>query len=234
MILQTVITAAGDSRAKFLDAGFHVPKSLVQIDGKLVIERAIESYAVDINNLHVAVNADEAMEWGVDSTVTRLFPSARVVQVSSYARGALASALMCTEMLKLDEPLVVAAGDSSITGGIERFVKTFYDRKIDAGTVVFESTGPRWSYVSTDEDGRVLEVSEKFQVGNLATTGVFYFRKAKSFMQGAEWVLSNNANLEGNYYVSTVMNYLISMDRPVGFETIEAADYKSWSKPDDF
>ena len=57
--VQTVITAAGDSRALFLGAGFSTPKSLVERDGKTVLLRAIESYVVDFERAIVAINADE-------------------------------------------------------------------------------------------------------------------------------------------------------------------------------
>jgi dTDP-glucose pyrophosphorylase len=232
--IQTIVTAAGDSRGRFLDAGFLTPKSLVKVGVGTVIEAAINSYVLDKSSFLVAVNQEEANEWGVDTSIKSLFPTATVVRVPSQARGALASALMCADMLSGDDPLVIAAGDSMIVGGVEQFVKTFQEQRLDAGTIVFESNGSRWSYISTDGKGRIVEVSEKVQVGDLATTGVFYFREAKTFLLGAEWVLLNNAHLNGNFYVSSVMNYLIKDGRSVGFSEIQPDQYKSWSRPIDF
>ncbi|CAN1486537.1 RfbA dTDP-glucose pyrophosphorylase [Microbacteriaceae bacterium] len=234
MKIQTIVTAAGDSRVRFLDAGFLTPKSLVNVGGGNVIEAAINSYVVDKSNFLVAVNREEANEWGVDSSIVSLFPTAKIVKVPTRARGALASALMCADMLSGDDPLVIAAGDSMILGGVEQFVRTFHQKNLDAGTIVFESSGSRWSYIATDGKGQVVEVSEKLQVGNLATTGVFYFRQAKTFLLGAEWVLLNNAHLSGNFYVSSVMNFLIKEECSVGYSLIQPDQYKSWSRPIDF
>lgn len=234
MRIQTVITAAGDSRARFLEAGFQVPKNLIKVGPKLVIEQAIESYVMDYSNFQVALNDQESRDCGTDIAVKQLFPSARLVYVPSSARGALASALMCSASLNLEEPLLIAAGDSRIDGGIEDYVRELYERKVEGGTLVFESSGSRWSYVSTDGFGRVIEVSEKYQIGGLATTGVFYFRKAENFIKGAEWVLRNNAQVNGRFFVSTVMNFLICQNQHVGYIEIPPGSYKSWSTPADF
>lgn len=229
-----MITAAGDSREQFLSAGFNVPKSLVDLESEIVIQAAIESYVVDKTGFFVAVNQDEAREWGVGDRVKALYPTAQVVSVPTRARGALVSALMCSERLDLDSPLVIAAGDSSITGGIAGHINFFCENALDSAAIVFESSGSRWSYVATDENDAVVEVSEKFQIGHLATTGVFFFRQAKVFMEGAEWVLKNNASVNGNFYVSTVMNHLISLERKVGFAKINSSAYKPRSTPADF
>ena len=66
MRIQTVITAAGDSRSQFLDAGFLLPKSLIKVGTKQVIEMAIDSYVIDYSNFQVAVNSEESTEFGTD------------------------------------------------------------------------------------------------------------------------------------------------------------------------
>lgn len=232
--VQTIITAAGDSRERFFGAGFAQPKSLVQIHGLTVVEKAIRSYTVDFLHLTVAVNEDEDVEWGVAEEITRAFPTANVIRVSSQARGALASALLSISKVDPDLPLVVAAGDSQVTRDVETIVSDFQAQDFAAATIVFDSSGPRWSYVAVDRRNKVLEVSEKFQVGVLATTGFFYFETARSFIEAARWVLINNAHVDGNFYVSTTLNFLISRGEKVGFQKIQRSEYRSWSLPIDF
>jgi len=232
--VQTIITAAGDSRLTFLGSGFSVPKSLVKVRGRTVIQSALESYAVRGHDLTVALNAEETHDWKLDEHLAALFPQAKVVRVPSQARGALASALLSSEALVLDQPLVIAAGDSEIVGGIGSHIDGFMRDGADAATIVFESSGKRWSYVSVDSRGQVVEVSEKYQVGHMATTGVFFFREAKSFLDSATWVLMNNAHVGGAFYVSSTLNYLISKGVGISFNEIRPVDYKSWSLPVDF
>lgn len=234
MTVQTIITAAGDSRKMFVEGGFGSPKSLVVVDGKTVLQQAIEAYTLDLSALRIAVNEDEANEWGVDRHVRELFPGSKVFKVSSKAQGALVSALLASADLDLNEPLVIAAGDSRISVPVSMFGEKFRASAFPASTLVFSSSGKRWSYVAVDSEGSALEVSEKYEVSSLATIGFFFFQTAQSFIDCAKWVLMNNATVNGRYYVSTTLNFLISRGAGIGYEVLPADQYKSWSLPVDF
>ena len=103
-----------------------------------------------------------------------------------------------------------------------------------AFTVAFRSKNPRWSYLSTNEQGQVSEVAEKEVIGSLATTGVFMFSRGQDFVDAAEWVLTNNARTAGRFFVSTALNYIISRGSLVGFTEVSRSEYFSYSTPADF
>lgn len=231
--VRTIITAAGDSQGLFLPAGFGRPKSLVHWEGREVLAHAIDAYAIAPAATTVAVNAYEDDEWGVGAVVHVQFPQAQIVRVTTGVKGALATAMIALGE-PVDEPLLVAAGDSRITGGVERFVKEFNEQGLDAATIAFESDDPRWSYLSVDNAGGVRQVAEKQVIGPYATTGVFYFASARTFADAATWAFVNNASHHGLFYVSATLNYLISTGQRVGFATIDRAFYQSWSLPVDF
>ena len=232
--IQCVITAAGDSRPLFLPAGFGRPKSLVMWEGRPVLARAIDAYATEPTRTTVAIHTGEDDTFGVGSVVSTLFPVVRVCRIPSGAKGALASALLAMGDVDADAPLVVAAGDSTIEGGAGKYLDRFVADGVDAATIAFPSTNPRWSYLAVNDDGVVRQVAEKQAIGPLATTGVFYFSSAAVFVEAATWCLVNNASLNGIFYVSTTLNYLVSRGRAVGYATIPRAQYRSWSLPIDF
>lgn len=231
--VRTVITAAGDSRGLFLSAGFASPKSLVRVAGKEVLRHAIDSYSFDTGLTTVAINSEEDESWALRETLGRWYPDIQTVNVPSSAKGALISALFGLTHPGTSQ-LVVAAGDSSILGGIKPFVESFASRDLDAATIVFPSREIRWSYLSVGRDGEVDQVAEKKVIGPWATTGVFYFKTSDLFLEAAQWCLVNNANYKGNYYVSATLNYLISVGRSVGYEVVSRDRYRTWSLPVDF
>ena len=232
--VQTVITAAKDSRSLFFSAGFDRPKSVIRWRGREVLLRAMDSYVINQDACWVALNEDENREWSISETVTDHFPHAKITVVPSAAKGALASALLAMEGVHRDLPLVVAAGDSYLQGGIGEHVKQFVIDGVSAGTIAFEAHHPRWSYLAIGTNGVVRQVAEKRVIGPLATTGVFFFRRAGDFLDAASWCLVNNAQLNGNFYASTTLNYMISQNQSVTFRTVSASDYRSWSLPVDF
>ena len=232
--VHTVITAAGDSQRLFLGAGFAAPKNLILWDGTEVLFRAVHSYASDMNQTWVALNRDECSAWPTRERLVEACPGVSPVLVSPLVTGALISALVAGGEVPDDAPLVVAAGDSEIIGGVHPFLDDFLVSDAEAATVVFPSQNPRWSYISPGPDGRVRQVAEKRVIGPLATTGVFFFRHAKTFRSAAEWCLINNARDNGLFYVSTTLNYLIKEGLSVGYSEIDRSEYRTWSLPVDF
>jgi dTDP-glucose pyrophosphorylase len=234
MKYQTLITAAGDSRAAFVEAGFDVPKSLVNIAGFALINQAIESYRHPSGALVVAINKDENAQFDLEHEIKQRFNDATVVEVASAVKGALATAVLAAGTLDLDAPLVISAGDSIVEGGVAAHIQSLISNSSDAGTIVFESANPRWSYINVGESGNVLQVTEKLVAGPYATVGCFYFKSAGLFLEAAKWVFLNNARVKGNFFVSTSLNYLISRGMSVGFEVIPRSSYRSFSRPADF
>jgi len=165
--------------------------------------------------------------------LSNLRPKPQVKIVPGEAEGALASAVLAAEALDLSEPLVIAAGDSEVRGGLETQVATFLASGAEASTVVFRSNEPRWSYLAVAADGTVSHVAEKRVVGPYATTGVFMFRSVESFLQAATWCFTVNARVNGRFYVSTTLNHLIYRGLQVQFDEIPRSAYASWSLPSD-
>ncbi len=232
--VHTVITAAGDSLSMFLAAGFGKPKNLIRWEGSEVLVRSVKSYSQGLELTNVALNRQECEQWQTILTLQTECPGVNVTTVSPKVSGALVSALLAMDRIPDDVPLVVAAGDSQVDGGIARFVKDFIKNGADAGTIVFPSSDPRWSYVLPGDEGLVRQVAEKRVIGPLATTGVFYYRQAKTFRRAAEWCLVNNARHLGLFYVSTTLNYLISEGQIVRYTEIPRSEYRTWSLPIDF
>lgn len=231
---QTIITAAGDSRPIFLSSGFNVPKSLVRRGGDPVLVHSVRSYAADSAMTTVAINQDEAAEWPIADVLIEHFPSIRVQPVPGSAKGALISALMAASKLDPQLPLVIAAGDSHVLGGIGRHISALHASGASAGTIAFKSIDPRWSYLAINSDGVVTQIAEKQVIGPLATTGVFYFRCGMDFLEAAEWCLVNSAHRSGSYFVSTALNQLLVAGHSVSFQEIGREHYVPCALPVDF
>lgn len=228
------MTAAGDSRSLFLTSGFSSPKSLVERCGKTVIQRAIESYVMNEQLSCVAINEDEQRIWPIREQIRIHSPDLRVVEVASTVKGALATAMLAIECAHPDEPLVVAAGDSEIVGGIQGSIDSLRQAHHAAGAIVFPSTNPRWSYIATSGENRVLMAAEKRVIGPYATTGVFYFESASLFAEAAEWCFVNSASHKGSYFVSAALNFVVRQGLSVGYHVIDGSLYEPSGLPADF
>ena len=233
-MVQTLVLAAGNSLPIFLEAGFTVPKVLKEVDGKTVIARALESYVYSPESLTVVLSKSENANYRVATEIHSAYPQARIIEVPDDARGALVSALFGIGELNPEEPLLIVSGDSEVMGGISQFISLWVDSGVAGGTVTFPATDPRYSFVKKDLQGNVAQVVEKVAVSNNATTGVFYFSSVETFKHAATWCLVNNASLNGLFYNSTAVNYLIEQGSQIAIAEIPKEQYKVWSRPSDF
>jgi len=63
-------------------------------------------------------------------------------------------------------------------------IAAFRRQELDAGTIVFDSVHPRWSFVKTNEKGLVIEAAEKRPPSRNATAGFYHFNKVKLLREG--------------------------------------------------
>jgi hypothetical protein len=125
--------------------------------------------------------------------------------------------LLAFDEIELDKPLLVSPGDFLLATQARPIIsKVFEEGTLDAFALTMTSQDPRLSYSRVDADGRILEYCEKNVVSDVATSGVFGFRRAGEFLESAKWVLEKNINLADRFYVSASVNYFIMSGKRVG------------------
>lgn len=228
-LFSTIITAAGKADESYVSLNLSLPKNLTLIGNETILSRAFATYrSSDPSRTRVAISAEENETYQTSSALSHSIPASSFVLVSGNLKGALVSALVASEGLDLDSPLIVAGGDSEIAGGIQNIVTEFVDGNYAAGVIVFESAEPRWSYIKNSSHGMVIQVSEKKVIGKFATTGTFYFDSVDTFRASAKWCLVNNVQNNGNYFVSSALNFVISQGGRVSYRQIPATDYVNY------
>ena len=136
-------------------------------------------------------------------------PGATVVKTQAPTQGALCTVLLAIDHLDGDQPLLIIGANAIRRGLPATLADALADERTDAVTWVFRSVNPRISFVRTTDDGRVLEASEKDPISDVATSGVFLFRRAHEFVDAACAVIRKEWHTRGSYFVAPVLNELI-------------------------
>ena len=112
---------------------------------------------------------------------------------------------------------------------------------IDAGILTFNSTHPKWSYAKVNDDGFVCEVAEKNPISNIATVGVYYWKKGSDYVKYAEQMIQKNIRVNNEFYVCPVFNQAIednkkikvfNIEKMFGLGTPEDLDYYLKNRPE--
>jgi len=150
----------------------------------------------------------------------------KVINPNGATRGALASALLSIDLLNDSDPIVLVPTNSVTSHeSLEGFLEKMRSSRVAAGIMLINSSDPHYSYARVYE-GRVIEIIEKVIVGNLATTGVYYFRDKQTLMECARWSFVNNQSTDNKFYIAPSLNYVLSVGDEIGYQIVDSSSYR--------
>ena len=85
----------------------------------------------------------------------------------------------------------------------------------DGGIVTFIATHPKWSFAKVNDEGEVTLIAEKKPISNIATVGIYYFKKGKYFVESAEQMIKKNIRTNGEFYIAPVYNEMIESNKKI-------------------
>ena len=73
----------------------------------------------------------------------------------------------------------------------------------------FNAVHPKWSFVKTNSRGFVTEVAEKKPISNIATCGIYWYRRGSDFVKYAKQMIDKDIRVNNEFYIAPVYNELI-------------------------
>lgn len=222
-------------RSQFFDvAEYPFPKPLIEINGKSMIEFAVENYKTlsPDSRFVFVLRSEDCVKYHIDSVVKLLTDNkCKIVKIDKETAGAACSALMAIEHIDNDDKLLIVNSDQVIEEDMAAIVAHFDKRGVDAGVVCFESVHPRWSFVRLDEEKKIIEAAEKRPISRHAVAGVYYFRKGSFFVEAAMRSVTKGAHVNGVYYVAPVLNELVLMHKNLEMYKVPNEKYYTFYSP---
>jgi dTDP-glucose pyrophosphorylase len=229
--VQVVVPMAGRGE-RFAKAGFDLPKPFIDVAGRPMIERVMDNLAMPGARFTVIARR-ETLEHPASSTLER--SGVTTVAIDTPTEGAACSVLLARRHLSADAPLLIANCDQIVDVDFERFVADCHDRDLDGSILVFRDIhrDPKWSFAEVDAAGRVLRVAEKQPISELATVGLYYFRRASDFFDAAIDMIANNERVNGEFYVCPSYNHAIANGLKIGVVEVPAEAMHGLGTPED-
>lgn len=197
--------------SRFKEAGYKIPKSLITVRGKPLVEWATDSLSFIKNQKPIFMCLRQHEETHhISSELKKLYgKDIQIIFTEGITEGAAVTALLARDFINNDEELIISNADQYFKS--KSFEKELPSKKKDfVGLIpVFETTHPRWSFAKVNHRGFITEVAEKVPISNHATVGVYYFKKGKDFVWAAEEMIKKDIRRNNEFYVCPVFNELI-------------------------
>ena len=206
--------------SRFSRSGYHLPKYLLNVDGKTVIQHIVELYPKDSEFIFI-MNDKNATETNILDVIERFnLPNSQTKVIPSHKLGPVYTVSHVFDWIDDEEQVVVNYCDFSIYWNYQKFEEFINDTQCDGCVVCYTGFHPHmlgndnYAFCKTDKSNKILEVREKQPFTNnkmneFASAGNYYFRKGKYIKQYFRQMMDVDSNLNGEYYVSLIYNFLI-------------------------
>ena len=105
--------------------------------------------------------------------------------------------------------MLIANSDQFIDYESENFLTLKSLTDVDAMVFTFNAVHPKWSFVKTNSRGFVTEVAEKRPISNIATCGIYWYRRGSDFVKYAKQMIDKDIRVNNEFYIAPVYNELI-------------------------
>ena len=224
-MINVVITMGGIGK-RFLDAGYSIPKYMIEAKGRTLFEWSLIS--LDAMKDHVEkyifvvlkndkVDVEEFITNNCKSLGLKNFS---IIVLDSLTDGQATSALMAKEYWNREEGLLVYNIDTYVEPG----EMTFEELHGDGFIPCFNAPGDHWSFVRLDDTGKVVEIKEKERISDHCTVGAYYFKTCGLYEQMyKEYYIdlkSEGVGRNKEKYIAPIYDYMISIGKELYISNI--------------
>ena len=202
-----VIPMAGRG-SRFADAGWTVPKPLIEFRGKMMIEHVLDAFPASPDSRFVLIVRDDFLR-DYPECMDRLRNRGNVefAPAKKVTQGAACSVLLARRFFR-NASLLAADSDTFYKPGVlKRFFEEIERCDPDLGLMTFRSTRPCYSYAKLAGGGtfgRLEQIAEKQVISEHAVSGVYYFKSAGAFEDAAVGAMIYGDKDRGEFYLSGV------------------------------
>jgi len=248
----TIIIPMAGSGQRFVDAGYTVPKPLIRVGTKCLIEHVVgmfnpNDHFIFICNAHHAALPEMQARLALLSKRLR---KVELVAMPEHKQGPVYTVSAAFDLIPGQEQAMVAYCDGVVPYNPPDFQK--HVSNLDG--CLFTHTGfhphtlsaTRMAFIR-EVDGHVLEVKEKASYTDSpekehASSGLYWFKTGEMLKHYFQRAMSENENIahNGEYYVTLVYNIMIGDDCSVGYYDTEfvailgtpheVENYEAWRK----
>jgi NDP-sugar pyrophosphorylase family protein len=239
--MQIIIPMSGFGE-RFRAAGYVVPKPLINVEGKTIIQHVVEMFS-DEDEFIFICNEDHLNEpsYRMESILKSICPSGEIVSISPHKLGPVYAVMQAINLIDLDQQTVVNYCDFTCYWDYSHFQKYVKDMDADGVIPSYRGFHPHtlWSnyyaYVK-EQDSRVSDIQEKQPFTDnprqeFASSGTYYFKTGALMLEYFQRCIDEHLLVSDEYYVSMV--YKPMMQDHLRIYVYELQHFMQWGTPSD-
>ena len=225
---------AGEGK-RFKDAGFLIPKPLIEIDGFPMVVKALESLPKASKNILI-VRKDQIDVKALKLLLDKYFKNIVIIEIECLTEGQASTCLLAENYFENDSIINVGACDIGfkydsneylqMINNYESFIWTYNNNKNVLknpemyGWVKLKNKSNEIDYVSCKKP------ISKNLLEDQVVSGTFTFQSSNLFFNAIKKMIKSNDRVNGEFYLDTIFNHL-----PNKSYIFKVEKYYSWGTP---
>ena len=188
-----------------------LPKPLIEINGKLMIDWAVKTLNVPGQYIFIT-RKYENEEWNeiLNNVLNSITKNPYIFQIDYVTEGPACSALIAKTVINNDTPLIISNSDQILMWDSSKFLSVLSKKDFDGLVTTWDKIATTESFIELNEQGYGIRLKEKEIISNHPLNGVHYWTKGKYFVESAEEMIKQNRrSSNGEFYISESYNILI-------------------------
>lgn len=237
--MQVVIPMSGIGK-RFGDAGYTVPKPLIEVDGRPIISYVIDMFPGE-NNFVFICNREHLETTPLRAVLEQCKPTGRIIAIEPHKKGPVYAVSQCFTAIDDDDEIVVNYCDFYSDWDYADFLKDTHSRKAEGCVPSYRGFHPHMlgtdNYAFIRDDGRWLQAIQEKQpftndrMAEYASNGTYYFRHGRHVKKYFAELMAQDVQVNGEFYVSMIYNLLVRDGLPVS--VYEVPHMLQWGTPKD-
>jgi len=195
--------------SRFSKTGYTLPKPLIEVKKKPMIQLVIESLNLEGNYIFI-IQKEHQKKYNLKTILTMLKPDCKIIELNCITEGAACTTLLAKKFINNRDPLVIANADQFIKYDSNKTMHNFTYKNVDGGILTFQAYHPKWSYAKLDKNNNfVIEVAEKKVISKHASVGVYFWKQGSDYVKYAERMIKKKIRVNNEFYVCPVFNEAI-------------------------
>ena len=185
--------------SRFIKEGFKVPKQIINIKDKHLIDISLDCLDYKDCNLIFVLRDEHVYNHHMDELLKKKFgDDITIVVLDQLTDGSVCSCLFAEEYIDNDAPLVIHTLDIEFRPVFNPHVMETLDA--DGLILTFKSNSINYSYAQLDSNGLVTKTAEKKAISPNACVGIYGFKKGSDFCKYAKEMIDKNLRTKRKGY----------------------------------
>jgi len=237
--MQLIIPMSGLGN-RFLDAGYKIPKPLLEIDGHPMIKHVVDLFP-NVDDVVFICNEEHIKNTNMMEILLSIVPTCKIFKIAT-AKGPVDAVSKVFDYIKDNEEVIVSYCDYGTYWNFKKFQEEVRNGSFDGAIACYTGFHPHMlgtdNYAFCKEvNNELLEIREKQpftdnRMAEFASNGTYFFKKGKFIKKYFKKLMDLNINVAGEFYVSMVYNLMIKDKLKVLVHEIE--NMLQWGTPYDY